>query len=166
MAYSARAVANAFIKRAKEGELKKLTPMKLQKLIFFAHSWYLHLNEEPLVYDFFARWDTGPIILSLYHELYVYGSNEVIDYCRSLKEFEDESYRQTPLIPREDQKVWTTIDRIIEIYGKYSGSQLASRSVADGSAWKETGGAGNGIISNEDMAKYIVNERKDNDKLE
>lgn len=34
MAYSAAAVANAFIEKALKGELKNLTPMKLQKLLF------------------------------------------------------------------------------------------------------------------------------------
>ena len=38
MAYSALAVANAFIERAKEGKLSGLTPMKLQKLLFYTQS--------------------------------------------------------------------------------------------------------------------------------
>src|SRR5437667_252720 len=62
MAYSAMAVANAFIKRAKEKQLRDLSPMKLQKLLFFAQSWYLARNDEPLIDDFFCRWQYGPVV--------------------------------------------------------------------------------------------------------
>jgi len=41
MAYSAMQVANAFIRR----QIPDLTPMKLQKLMFLAQSWYLKNHE-------------------------------------------------------------------------------------------------------------------------
>lgn len=52
MAYSATAVANAFIEKATKGELSELTPMKLQKLLFYVQSWHLRLYNEPLIDDF------------------------------------------------------------------------------------------------------------------
>lgn len=63
MAYSATAVANAFIEKATKGELSELTPMKLQKLLFYVQSWHLRLYNEPLIDDFFAKWRYGPVIL-------------------------------------------------------------------------------------------------------
>lgn len=44
MAYSALAVANAFIEQAKAGKIQGLTPMKLQKLLFYTQSWHLKQN--------------------------------------------------------------------------------------------------------------------------
>lgn len=62
MAYSAVAVANAFIEKALKGELKELTPMKLQKLLFYTQSWHLKLRGgTPLFDDLFARWKFGPV---------------------------------------------------------------------------------------------------------
>lgn len=70
MAYSAAAVANAFIEKANKGELSELTPMKLQKLLFYTQSWHLKLcNGRPLFDDLFARWKFGPVIPPLYHML-------------------------------------------------------------------------------------------------
>ena len=47
MAYSTIAVANAFIERAKGAKITDLTPMKLQKLVFFAQSWSLKILDKP-----------------------------------------------------------------------------------------------------------------------
>lgn len=49
MCYSAKAVANAFIKVAKEEKLP-LSNLVLQKLVFLAHGWYLGITKKPLTY--------------------------------------------------------------------------------------------------------------------
>ena len=74
MTYSAMAVANAFIKRSKEEEITNLTPMKLQRLMYYAQSWHLAIKGEPLFDDFFARWPSGPVIPSLYHAFKYYSN--------------------------------------------------------------------------------------------
>ena len=56
MAYSAFAVANAFIQRAWDRGISDLSPMKLQKLMYFAQAWHLKIRNEPLLDDHFARW--------------------------------------------------------------------------------------------------------------
>ena len=54
MAYSAFAVANAFIERAEQGRIPNLTPMKLQKLLYFAQAWHLKGTQgRPLLDDNF-----------------------------------------------------------------------------------------------------------------
>ncbi|STU74866.1 Uncharacterized phage-associated protein [Klebsiella pneumoniae] len=59
MAYPTLAVANAFIEKALANELSDLTPMKLQKLMFYAQSWHLKIYDEPLIDDFFSKWQYG-----------------------------------------------------------------------------------------------------------
>lgn len=79
MAYSAQAVANAFIDRAQKGVIPDLTPMKVQKLLFYTQSWYLRFNNgAPLFDDNFERWKFGPVVPSIYHELKPYGYHAVI----------------------------------------------------------------------------------------
>ncbi|WP_240781993.1 type II toxin-antitoxin system antitoxin SocA domain-containing protein [Escherichia sp. E3356] len=97
MAYSAAAVANAFIEKALKGKLKNLTPMKLQKLLFYTQSWHLKLRDNtPLFDDLFARWKFGPVIPPLYHMLKKYGANEITEKISVILECDGELKRNHP----------------------------------------------------------------------
>jgi uncharacterized phage-associated protein len=157
MAYSAMAVANAFVSRAKAGELRNLTPMKLQKLLFFAQSWHLARNDEPLVDEFFCRWQYGPVIPSLYHEFKEYGAAAISTYGGHIVERNGEMVKVRPIVSDSDVATWELIDEIISIYGAYSGSQLSAITHEKGSAWAETGTPDGDPISNADLAHYIAN---------
>lgn len=155
MAYSALAVANAFIERAKEGKLSGLTPMKLQKLLFYTQSWHLRERDLiPLMDDHFARWQYGPVIPSLYHELKSYGSRPVTSLLSNLKPDVDDFVIVTPKIPESDTYAHRLIDRIIKKYGKWSGTQLSNLSHEEGTAWAIKGGDGSAMDWKE-MAELI-----------
>ena len=49
MTYQAVAIANAFIDIGKQNNATDLTPMKLQKLVYFAHGWNLGATGRPLI---------------------------------------------------------------------------------------------------------------------
>jgi uncharacterized phage-associated protein len=156
MAYSAFAVANAFISKATDGKLQGLTPMKLQKLMFYAQSWHLLLkDQQPLFDDFFARWQYGPVIPSLYHELKEYGSNEIKGPTTTFKVTDTGFTLVAPEVPHSDQGTWQLIDKIIEVYGKFTGPQLSNMTHQQGGAWFETGKGDGGVLSNDDLFKYI-----------
>lgn len=155
MAYSAMAVANGFVKRAKDGRVTDLSPMKLQKLLFFAQSWHLALKREPLIDDFFARWKYGPVIPSLYHEFKEYGSSAIREYGAHTVRTRDELRMVRPTVPDEDTQTWALLDRIIEVYGGFSGAQLSAMTHESDGAWARTGGPDGGVIPNQDLARYI-----------
>jgi len=158
MAYSANAVANAFIERAKQGKIPDLTPMKIQKLLFYTQSWFLKLyGGKPIIDDSFARWRHGPVITSLYHELKSYGYHPVTSkLTRAIPAPDGKGVRLiTPDVDANDKTAVDMIDKITEVYGGFTGIQLSAMTHAEGAAW-EIGGGGNGsIITAEDMAKYI-----------
>ena len=64
--YDVRAVANWFLDKAEEcGD--ELTAMKLQKLAYVSHGWYLAIAGHPLVHDAVEAWKWGagvPVSLS------------------------------------------------------------------------------------------------------
>ena len=64
--YSAKAIANAFLQRA-FNEKKAIGQLKLQKLVYIAHGYYLALTGgNPLVNEPFEAWDYGPVNRTLY----------------------------------------------------------------------------------------------------
>ncbi len=61
MGYSAQAVANCFLDLANK-ENKEITPLKIQKLVYIAHGWFLAVTDKPLVDDEFVEaWQYGPV---------------------------------------------------------------------------------------------------------
>lgn len=68
MGYPVKAVANAFLQIAEKHDAK-LSPLKLQKLVYISHGWHLAIEGQNLVSDEFAEaWQYGPVFPSLYHE--------------------------------------------------------------------------------------------------
>ncbi|HFP1255193.1 TPA: Panacea domain-containing protein [Escherichia coli] len=155
MAYSAAAVANAFIDKAKRGEIKDLTPMKLQKLLFYTQSWHLKLfNGRPLFDDLFARWPYGPVIPHLYHMLKKYGGDEIQEMISIIIDSDGEWKRITPTMQKGDTETRKLIDRIVEVYGSYSGTELSNMTHAPNAAWSK-GQPDGGPILHTDMANHI-----------
>jgi uncharacterized phage-associated protein len=151
MAYPTMAVANSFIQRALEGALLNLSPMKLQKLLFFAQSWHLKWRNEPLIDDVFFRWKYGPVIPSLYHEFKRFGPNNIDRFGTFVSPLGNiESF-----VPQDDAYTWHVIDLVIGSYGRLTGGQLSTLTHAEGSAWKVTGGADGGPIPNEELASRV-----------
>lgn len=137
MAYSAVAVANAFIEKGMQGFIPDLSPMKVQKLLFYTQSWYLRLHHgQPLIDDDFKRWKYGPVIPSVYHELKPYGYFPVTRKISSLVQMPGNGVKiVTPEIDPHDKDAIELIDQIAVNYGKYSGPELSAMTHAPGAAW-------------------------------
>ncbi|PHX37099.1 hypothetical protein AO284_29240, partial [Pseudomonas sp. NZIPFR-PS2] len=110
--------------------------------------------ELPLMDDHFARWQYGPVIPSLYHELKSYGSRPVTSLLSNLKPDVEDIVFVTPRIPESDTYAHRLIDRIINKYGKWSGTQLSNLSHEEGTAWALRGADGSAIDWKE-MAQLI-----------
>ncbi|MEM8239939.1 DUF4065 domain-containing protein [Morganella morganii subsp. sibonii] len=138
MAYSAVAVANAFIQRALNGDIPELTPMKLQKLMFYAQSWSLKIYDAPIFDDFFAKWRYGPVIPSLYHKVKMYGANNITSMIVDFKVESGNLFSIQPTVPDSDVKINALVDKIVEVYGELRGTQLSFLTHQPGTAWYRT----------------------------
>ncbi len=152
MAYSAYAVANAFIRRAQEGRLMGLSPMKLQKLMYFAQVWHLRgtPDRRPLLDDNFARWTHGPVVPSIYHEFKAYGYQPIGRMATTLSANQNGYAMNVPTIPDEDRSAWGLIDAIIGKYGHLDATTLSSLTHLPGSAWA-AGGPNGAVITAQEM---------------
>lgn len=131
MRYSAIAIANAIIDKANSGNTDNLTPMKLQKLMFFAQSWYLKKFNKALFDGEFERWQYGPVLPEIYHEFKKFGASRIDQYGSNL-------WNEIELIDYNDPVHEPTInflDEIIEAYGHYSGTQLSWMTHQPETAW-------------------------------
>ena len=141
--YNAIAVANYFIDRAKAAS-SALTPMKLQKLIYFAHGWHIAIYGEPLINEEMQAWDYGPVVSSVYHEFKNYGSTPIDKYATDFDLHTLEII--TPRIPLDDKRTIALIDKVGDVYEKYNGIQLSNLTHEPTSAWsivrKSAGNAG------------------------
>lgn len=127
--YPASAIANRFLEIAKEhGET--LTPLKLIKLVYFAYGWYLALTDKHLITEPVVAWQYGPVINSLYQEFKRFGNEPITDYAKI-----GHTYTENL---KEDDVVFALLDKIWEVYGKYSAIQLSNLTHEGGSPWDKT----------------------------
>ena len=164
MAYSALAVANAFIKRAQEGKIPELTPMKLQKLLFYVQSWYFKYRGKPLFDDTFCRWNYGPVIPSIYHEFKGYGAGLIQAPGSTIapRATAQNPYAFEVVVPEinwNDTDAVGFIEEAIRVYGPHSGWQLSQMTHQNGTAWQVSGEPDGGPIPLEIMANNIHPEQ-------
>ena len=74
MSHDPSAVANEFIIQAIDAE-RPVTPLQVQKLVFFAHAWMLGLCGGPLLNEELVAWPYAPVTPVIYHNLSYYGGD-------------------------------------------------------------------------------------------
>ena len=148
MPYSAKAVANYFLSLANSrGE--DLDHLKLQKMIYFAHGWYLAYTGQPLIPDRIEAWQYGPVIPALYYDLLHWGNEPikgaVVDvmpqYLGSSHRLEYVQYIPTlaPYGKEGDVTFQYTVDLLNWVYrgyGRMTGPQLSALTHEKDGPWE------------------------------
>ncbi len=154
---SAAAVGNFFLSRGwQDPACPPIDQMKLQKLVFYAHAWYLAYNDgAPLFAEDIEAWPWGPVIRPLYFQTRDYGRAPITSRLTELR-----LDAASPLKPHfveadvTNQTVREFLERIWQVHKPYSGIQLSNSTHAPGEPWsiiKEQYGdlGANPIIPNE-----------------
>lgn len=133
MIYPTEAVANYFLERARAvGE--EISPMKLQKLVYYAHGWHLGILGEPLIDEQIEAWQYGPVIRSLYHEFKEFG-NQPINRLATIR---TPTGASAPRLPESAVDVRAILDEVYDSYGVYTPFQLSMMTHAPGTPWNQT----------------------------
>jgi len=174
--YDALAIANYFLDLAK-ADGKRLDPMQVQKLVYFAHGWNLAIKNEPLVSERVQAWRYGPVIPSVYHAFKKYG-NGTIEGNAAECQLPQESWftqgwsTEIPFSIRDngdEQKNQFTerlLERVWRAYGGFSGIQLSNITHEPGSPWdKAWNGSGGGlrssVIGDDVIREYFMNQSRE-----
>jgi uncharacterized phage-associated protein len=160
-AYSAIAIANAFIDRANM-EDEGISPMKIQKLIYFAHAWMLALSGRALISDPVKAWKFGPVIDSVYHEFKNFGNRSITNHGTL---YHGSSY-SVPEVDETDHDTIALVEKIWAVYGKFGATQLSDMTHEIDSPWYATiddhkeGQVTNYILSNEVIGQCMSKQLK------
>ena len=111
-------VAEYFLNKA-EG---RLTPLQLQKLVYFSHGWSLALREKALITEGVEAWRFGPVIRPLYNDFKKFGSGEVREF----------NHRAIHIFDQEERVM---MDTIWDIYGNLNGLQMSRLTHMDETPW-------------------------------
>lgn len=131
MTHSALSIANAFLDVAK-AEGKGISPMKLQKLVYYAHGWYLGLFGEPLIDETIEAWKYGPVIQPIYHEFKCFGSSDIACPATVL---DLDTFDLIEPRPEGDEDVLALIKTIWHEYGKFTALKLSSMTHISNGPW-------------------------------
>ena len=157
MTHACSAIGNEFLRKA-QAEGRPLTHMHLQKLIYIAHGWNLAVNNEPLVDEQFQAWEFGPVSLSMYRALKMYGSGPVTRLIRHGDEtpdkFDDDG---DSIVAKLEQYEKEIIDQIWEEFKEYKAFQLSALTHKSNSPWDKAfkNGGQNTLIPNNDIQDYF-----------
>ena len=127
---SATVLCNNVLNRA-FAENIPVTPMKLQKLLYFICSEYIKQTGQSPISESFLVWKFGPVVETVYHEFKSFGSSPIRQYA---KDAECKSYMVNEAKNPELKKC---IDDIWEKYKYYDGRYLSEITHKDGSAWSK-----------------------------
>lgn len=132
--FTADAVANEFLK----GRLGEISPMKLQKLVYYAHAWSWALFDEPLVSDRIEAWEYGPVIPALYGEFREFGNGNITRLATEYRHKKNGAPTEEPeLLPEDATRAKTLIARIWDLLGDMTAIQLSNMSHGPDEPWSQ-----------------------------
>jgi len=124
--YEPEAIANEFLRIARENG-DALSPMKLLKLVYYAHGWHLGLTKEPLLNEAVEAWRYGPVVPSLWGKMRKYEGNPVSD----LLPVEEKNGTV------DDSFVRSLIEEVWDSYGDFRAMKLSNMTHMRGTPWYE-----------------------------
>jgi uncharacterized phage-associated protein len=150
-----KAVANFFIKKALD-EGREMTLMKLIKLAYISHGWYLGITGESLLPEQVQAWQYGPVVPGIYQDFKRHGDKSIFELEYDV---ETSSY---PMVSNPD--VIAFLDKIWEVYGALNALQLSSLTHQIDTPWDKIWNKGHGKdiksvpIPNDALKLYYQNK--------
>ena len=119
--HDARSVAN-YLLRSAAGP-KGLTPLQVQKLVYFCHAWMLGVYAKPLVAQPFQAWLYGPTVPELHRSLKHFSTEQV-----------DGLIAEFGIAPLDEQQT-RIVSQVFAKYGHLSGTHLMKLTHIPGAPW-------------------------------
>lgn len=137
--FKAKQIADWILSQVNVEAGDNMSPLKLQKLLYYCQAWHLAIYDKPLFNEDIEAWAHGPVVPSQYRRFSSVMMNEIID-IRNLD-------ITVPSLPQETEEL---LKEIMDIYGEHTAFYLEQLTHSE-RPWKETRG---------DLASYAASNRK------
>lgn len=143
-------VSNNFLDRGFKEDID-ITPMKLQKMLYFVYRDYLKKTNKVIFNDRFETWKYGPVIPEVYEVFRKYRAKPIkkFYYEPDEKTVLGVDFSKAPIFEDVFNNVWNKCKEL-------SGTQLSSLTHKDGSAWKKAYDNKKIYLSDEDILKEDI----------
>jgi uncharacterized phage-associated protein len=140
--YSALDIADRIIRFAKDNKesVTELTPLKIQKLLFYAQGWYAANKNTRLFEDDIYAWPYGPVVIKVYKHFKDDGSNDLTEKEIDFSELS------------EDKNVEKFLEQLMDTYGKMSAYELVARTHRE-PVWEKNSETTNKLMPFEDIKR-------------
>lgn len=109
--HDARYIAKCLISLASQEPENDITNMKIQKLLYYVQGTHLVLEEKRMFEQDLVKWQYGPVVPDVYHDLKDYGSNVIVlDEPISLEHLTEDELK--------------TLTVVYEYFGQFSAIRL------------------------------------------
>jgi len=131
--YNSLVISNFFIEKSKDTGIE-LTPMKILKMVYISHGWFLAYNNKPLIKETVLAWRYGPVIIEVYDKFKKYRSQQIT----SLVDIINDGIISDREMGTGNEGIDNFLNAMWNHYSKYDGLSLSSLTHQDGSPWAIT----------------------------
>ncbi|MEH0195157.1 type II toxin-antitoxin system antitoxin SocA domain-containing protein [Caulobacter sp. CCNWLY153] len=133
MARDVREVGNAILAVARR-EGFALSNLPFNKIVYFAHAWYLAHYGEPLVDSGFEAWQYGPVHPQIYRQMRQYGDQVITGW---LTRIDLDTGEDVPVEVKLDERAMAHIEQMTRFYGCKSAYWLVQKTHEPGAPWDQ-----------------------------
>lgn len=126
---SVQALANTILKKSFDDK-RAITPMKLQKLLYFVYKDFLQTTGKQLFSERFEVWQYGPVVDSVYHDFKAFGAQPITRFAK-------DAQGTVFVVKSSLTDVINSINKIWEKYKYYTGCELSRLTHQQNSAWSK-----------------------------
>ena len=131
MAFDGREVANFILDRCADSR-REVTPLALQKIMYFCHGWALIKLRRPLVKHAFEAWEFGPVLPYLYRDFKSYEDRPITSRAFGL----NLSTGERAVVKYSfDPDMQILLEGVVNFYSRLPASDLVRMSHLQGSPW-------------------------------
>ena len=132
--YPAKHVANSILSVHWDTDKRpSISPMKLQKLMYFLHGWHLAIRDGSAVNGGFDAWTYGPVNEETYHAFKAYRMRTT-----ELTDAGETAYIVAPHVT----DFYDVLNMVMDKYGQLSALRLSAMTHSTNSPWHQTRKAG------------------------